>query len=185
MHILEPSNTPPVEIFPFLAYVPSFLSEWKRRAARVRKGMYQTYFQTLEAAKKRAAKGDGGFDTLFSNLLRRRETEEKMAFSDSQLAFMGGGLLDGAIDTTLSSFASFVLCLTAHGDVMKRAQAEIDEVCQGKCPQSSDIKDLTYLTACLMEVSRPRVFSMMRGFVITCCRCSAGAARPTWASRTR
>lgn len=153
MHILEPSNTPPVEIFPFLAYIPAFMSEWKRRAQRVRKGMYAIYFQTLAAAKERAARGDAGFDTLFSHLLRRRETEEKMAFTDSQLAFMGGGLLDGAIDTTLSSFESFMLCLTAYKDVMKRAQEEIDTVCEGRCPQSDDVKNLPYLTACLMEVS--------------------------------
>lgn len=152
MHILEPSNTPPVEVFPFLAYVPAYFAEWKRRARWVRKGMYQVYFKTLDAAKERAAKGQG-FETLFAHILRRRDNEEKMAFTDSQLAFMGGGLLDGAIDTTLSSFESFILCLTAHEDVRKRVQAEIEEVCGGKCPQSSDVKNMPYLTACMLEVS--------------------------------
>lgn len=156
MYVLEPSNTPPVEIFPFLAYVPSFLAAWKRRAARVRKGMYDVYFRTLEAAKQRHANGEDRFSTLFSHMLRQRERGDKVSFTDSQLAFMGGGLLDGAIDTTLSSFESLVVCLTAHKDILKRAQAEVDEVCGDRMPNNNDIGKLLFLKACLMEVFRWR-----------------------------
>lgn len=159
MYILEPSNTPPVDIFPFLAYVPSFMAGWKRRATRVRKGMYDIYFRTLEAAKRRVDDGEDRFNTLFSQLLRQREAGDKAGFSDSQLAFMGGGLLDGAVDTTLSSFESLLACLTGHKDTARRAQEEIDSVCGERCPQYEDIKNLPYLWACMMEVrdmSTPR-----------------------------
>lgn len=153
MHIPEPSNTPPVEIFPWMAYVPSFMAEWKRRAARVRKGMYGIYFQTLDAAKAKMERGDDRFSTLFSHLLRQRQGGGKVGFTDPELAFMGGGLLDGAIDTTLSSVESLILCLTAHKDVQRRAQDEVDRVCGGRPPRPDDIQKLSYLYACMMEVS--------------------------------
>ncbi|KAI9151445.1 Cytochrome P450 monooxygenase yanC [Paramyrothecium foliicola] len=152
MDILEPNNTPPIEIFPFLAYLPSSLAKWKQRAERVSKGIYAVYMRNFDAAKKRYETGHRtAHEPLLTYLMRRREVDDKFSMSDKELSFLAGGLLDGGVDTTFASMGSIMLCLTAHPEVMRRAQAEIDEVCGGKCPGPDDTNKLTYLKACVLE----------------------------------
>ena len=122
MQILEPSNAPPIEIFPFLAYLPDFLATWKRRAALVREGLYHVYTTNLNVAKRSLSNGHHvAYEPVLTYVLERRETDQKLNMSDSELAFFAGGMLDGAVDTTWASMSSTILCLSAHRDVMQRA----------------------------------------------------------------
>ncbi|KAM5344021.1 hypothetical protein ACJ41O_012558 [Fusarium nematophilum] len=115
------------------------------------------YFTTLSAAQKKAAEGRGGWDSLYSHLLRQREQPGKQGvFSDTELAFLGGGLLDAALDTTLSSLQIMVLCLVGHKDVMRRAKEEVDGLCGERMPRCEDFKNLPFLTACFNEALRWR-----------------------------
>ncbi|KAF4998530.1 hypothetical protein FDECE_11771 [Fusarium decemcellulare] len=157
LDFLEPSSTPPVELFPWLIYLPSFLATWKVRAAKIRKGVREIYFKTLDATKKKVADGADRSDSLYTHLLRQREQPGKQeTFTDDQLAFMGGGLLDAALDTTLSGFETLLMCLVTHEDPMRRAREEVDQVCGENMPRCEDMKNLPFLTACLMETLRWR-----------------------------
>jgi hypothetical protein len=157
MQILEPNNTPPIEIFPFLAYLPAFLAKWKRRAALVREGLYDVYGTNLKVAKMSLANGyHVAYEPLLTYVLKRRETDQKLNMSDSELIFLAGGVLDAGVDTTWASTSSTILCLTAHRNVMQRAQAEIDNICGGKCPGLDDVDRLPFVKACLLEVSPER-----------------------------
>jgi hypothetical protein len=66
----------------------------------VREYLYDVYFQLLESAKKalqlRENDGKGKFQSLFEKIL---EDGDK-GFTEEQVAFVGGGLLDAAVDTT-------------------------------------------------------------------------------------
>ena len=53
--IIEPGNTPPVDAFPLLKYVPASLAGWKQRAAAVYKGQHELYHRLLNSTKRRIA----------------------------------------------------------------------------------------------------------------------------------
>ncbi|KFA56573.1 hypothetical protein S40293_01098, partial [Stachybotrys chartarum IBT 40293] len=156
MHLMEPGNIPPIDMFPFLSYVPSFLAKWKRTAIQTQHSIFSLYLRNLEMAKQRLVKHRDGFPTLLSELLQRREADEKMGLTERDLAFVAGSLLDAAVETTMSAVESMLLCFLAHPVVLQRARREVDDVVGDECPQLADTKRMPYLKACLMEVLRWR-----------------------------
>ena len=109
MHLMEPGNIPPIDMFPFLSYVPSFLAKWKRTAIQTQHSIFSLYLRNLEMAKQRLVKHRDGFPTLLSELLQRREADEKMGLTERDLAFVAGSLLDAAVETTMSAVESMLL----------------------------------------------------------------------------
>ncbi|KAH7311277.1 cytochrome P450 21 [Stachybotrys elegans] len=156
LEILEPNNAPPIEIFPILRYVPSFLAKWKHRTSVLREKLYNVYDTNLEGAKVLFRTESYQHEPLVPHLLRKREMGDKLSMSDDELTLFAGGLLEGAVDTTLSALSSVLLCLTAHPEVMRRAQAEIDERCGNRFPGFGDMEQLPYMKACVLEVFRWR-----------------------------
>lgn len=114
------------------------------------------YFSILDAGKKKVADNDDYSDLLLPYLLRQQEQGSKLSFSDGELAFMGGSVLDAAIDTTLATFETLMMCLIAHNDFMMRVLTEIDNVCGEQVPQTEEAKRMPFLAACMMEVLRWR-----------------------------
>lgn len=159
LELLNPGSAPPVGMFPVLKYVPAFLAKWKGQAAALRKNQQYFYKIMLDSAKdelRMYQAGDhprpDGFLSLMARLLQEQDT--KGGFDDHQLAYLGGGLFDAAVDTTYFSSLCFIKALGAHPEVLKRAQAEIDGVSKpGKPPGVEDLDKLQYLKACFFEVS--------------------------------
>lgn len=159
LELLNPGSAPPVGMFPFLKYVPEFLAKWKGQAKELRRNQLSFYYMMLDSAKdelKSTAGGDnskpGGFVSLMTRLLQ--EQGDKGGFDDHQLAYLGGGLLDAAVDTTYLSALSFIKVLGAYPEVLQRAQAEVDSVSKaGRPPRVEDLDKLPYLKACFFEVS--------------------------------
>lgn len=157
MELLAPGVALAVDIFPALGWIPPVFASWKGKAAAVRKGMGETYGVMLENAKRLANGGVAGqrFEPLMARMLR--ENDEKVPFSDRDISLVGGGLLDAAADTTLSTSLFFVQALAAHPDIQRRAQAEIDSLWgRETVPEDIDIGKLPYLIACVNEVIRWR-----------------------------
>lgn len=159
LELLDPGSAPPVGMFPILKYFPSFLAKWKGKAANVRKNQQFFYTMMLKCAKEelknheaRDNKKPGGFLSLMARLLQ--EQDSKGGFDDHQLAYLGGGLYDAAVDTTYLSALAFIKVLGGLPEVLKRAQAEVDSVSEpGKPPRVEDLNKLPYLKACFFEVS--------------------------------
>ena len=152
--LLEPGESAFIDIFPFVTWFPSFLAKWKRRAATIREAMQEMYYRNLRIAKEKLADhNQSHFHSLFGQILARVKKHEKIDFTEQDLAFMGGAILEASMDTTLASFESFMLCVLAHEKVLNRLQRELDEVCGEKCPEPTDIENLPYLQACLNEAS--------------------------------
>ena len=81
--ILAPGATPPIDLLPFLKYLPG---SWKTRAANVRRDQYALYRSLMEATKQRISQGisTGG---LMEQILK---DQEKLELDDEHVAYMGG-----------------------------------------------------------------------------------------------
>ncbi|KAK8088537.1 cytochrome P450 [Apiospora hydei] len=167
--LLTPGVAPPVEMFPVLKWVPAFLAKWKRTARDLRRNQQGFYGMMLESAKEERRQRKAAslsskeaplrYESLMARILRAQEESGKAEFDDCQLAYLGGGLLDAAVDTTYSTALTFVKILAARPEIMKKAQAEIESVCgaDNGPPQPKDINKLPYLRAySSLEIARPQ-----------------------------
>ena len=57
-------------------------------------------------------------------------------------------------DTTVSAIGTFFLAMVCYPEVQKAAQAELDNVLNGRLPEHSDIFSLPYLSALVKEIYR-------------------------------
>ncbi|KAH6662075.1 cytochrome P450 21 [Halenospora varia] len=171
LELVEPGGVaPPIDIFPFLAWVPSSLAKWKQKAAAVRQGVNETY----NAMFVHVQQGQDNetfvsrWEPMMARLLRERDEsaadienpeQKEPHFSDRDIALIGGGVLDGASHSTLATALYFVQALAAHTDIQRRVQAEIDSYFKGKesaMLEPIDTSLLPYLRACIMELIRWR-----------------------------
>lgn len=161
LELLTPGVAPPVDMFPILKLIPESLGGgWKRQARELhhkQKGFYYMMLDTAKEERKRATDPDHAprarHESLMAKLLRERQEVGKESFDDHQLAYMGGGLLDAAVDTTFSSTLTSIQALASHPEAMRRAQEEVDGVCgTERPPQPRDLEQLPYLKACYLEV---------------------------------
>lgn len=152
--MMEPGNTPPVDIYPFLHYIPQkVFGNWFSRAKGVSEEMGQLYSQYLDLVYDRRKKvGSAGsfMDTVI-------DQNEKLGLTRHQLYFLGGVLMEGGSDTTSSIILAFIHAMTKWTDVLKKAQAEIDAVVgEDRTPVWSDYDKLPYIAATVKEAMRWR-----------------------------
>ena len=65
-----------------------------------------------------------------------------------------GNNISGGVDTTASTIGTFFLAMVCYPEVQKKAQAELDEVLDGRLPEHSDIASLPYFSALIKELYR-------------------------------
>lgn len=149
--ILEPGNTPPVDTFPFLKYIPASLAGWKKRAAAVYKGQHDLYHGLLNGTKRRIA--NAGYVNCFMDRLLSDEEKAKHGLDDEHLAFLGGVMMEAGSDSTSSTLLSFILAMVKYPHVLKKLQEEVDAVCgDERAPAFEDMPNLPYVQACVYEV---------------------------------
>lgn len=156
--MLDAGAVPPLDLFPWLRHVPDSLTPWrgwKARAAALKKRQNGLYHDLLEEARTRIAQGKG-LDSFMAGLLL---DQEKSGYSDIQLEYLGGFLMEGGSDTMAMAFEVFILAMAAHPEAQKRAQEEVDRVFgeEGVGAVLARDMDLPYLKACFNEVC-PLVF---------------------------
>ncbi|PNY24206.1 Fumitremorgin C synthase [Tolypocladium capitatum] len=152
--LMEPGATPPVDIYPFLHWVPQkVFGNWLSRSKNVGDEMNGLYSSVLERVRERR-RTQGNKDSLMDSLLDQRE---KLGFSDHQLYFLGGVLMEGGSDTTSSLIIAFIHAMTRWGNVLTKAQQEIDGVVgEDRTPVWSDYAKLPYVAAIVKEAQRWR-----------------------------
>ncbi|KAL2787809.1 cytochrome P450 [Aspergillus keveii] len=151
--ILDPGAAPPVDAFPFLKLIPEFLAPWKKEAREIRQEQRALYFELMRETKERIShqKTTGCF---MERLLR---DQEKLGLDDEHMVYLGGILMEAGSDTTASTLLSFILALTMHPEVLKKAQSEVDSVCGSeRSPTFADIENLKYLKCWMDETLRWR-----------------------------
>lgn len=94
--VMEPGATPPVDVYPFLHYLPqSIFHNWVDRATHVQKEMNGLYSRFLSDIRARRAKV-GSRGSFMDKVLDQADSEKRMdglSYSDHELWFMGGKYL--------------------------------------------------------------------------------------------
>ncbi|KAK7228101.1 hypothetical protein V2G26_000271 [Clonostachys chloroleuca] len=120
---------------------------WLELLEPVRNFMLESYFSYLETTleSKNDAKEKGG---------RSQRRFQSATFSHDELAYVGGGLIDAAVDTTWATLSSFMLCMAACPDAQAKAHDEISRVRPDQPPGGDVIERIPYIRACLLEILR-------------------------------
>ncbi|KAJ6562394.1 cytochrome P450 [Mycena capillaripes] len=149
---MEVGKAPPVDVFPVLNVVPARFSGWKQRAHNLRKRQEALFTYLLDRVTARVARGEnnGAFmEEAYTHA-------DEWSLSPPLLLHLGGALLEGS-DTSASVIQGFILLLSAHPEVQKKAQAEMDAVVGlEEPPKWEDLKRLPYMQAVLEEYMRFR-----------------------------
>ncbi|KAI3319462.1 cytochrome P450 [Xylariaceae sp. AK1471] len=154
--IIAPGFIPPHDIFPFLKIMPDFLTPWrgwKQKTRSVRQRQQALYQDLFAGVKDRMAQGRSQ-ECFLADVLRNNE---KYGYSDVDLAYIGGVLLEGGTETTASAFETFLLVMVAYPSFLKKAQEEVDGFYgNDKMPTGTSDAELPFLAACLLEILRWR-----------------------------
>lgn len=146
--------TPPVDIFPFLKFLPQQLfGHWVNRAKAVHDEMHILYGNLREAVmKRRATSGSQG-----SIIDRVLDQQEKLELTDHQVNLLAGVTTKGGSDTSAAVLASCIQAMVTWPEVLKKAHAEIDAVIPAdRVPEWSDYEKLPYIAAIVKESHRWR-----------------------------
>lgn len=132
VHLLDPNATPPVDIFPFLTWIPAMYATWKRRAQNARKGLFLAYSALVDHAhqSRQDDANNPRFESLVERLLRENQSPSEVKepiLSKRDIKFIAGGVLDGAFDTSYHTSLNLLKTFAAHPAIQKRVQHELDE----------------------------------------------------------
>jgi cytochrome P450 len=152
--LMEPGNTPPVDIFPFLHWVPeSWLGSWVSRSKNVGDEMSALYSGMLELVQARRAEGINM--KCFTDVVL--DQNEKTGLSQHELYFLVGTMMEGGSDTTSSIVIAWVQAMTRWGEVLRKAQTEIDGLMgEERSPVWEDYERLPYVAQMVKEAMRWR-----------------------------
>jgi cytochrome P450 family 619 len=152
--VMEAGNTPPVDIFPFLKLVPEkLLGMWRTRAQSVGNEMTALYSEWVEYVVERR-KNSGSRDCFLDRIL---DQGAKLDLDKHGLYFLCGTVMEGGSDTTSSLVIAFIHAMTKWPEVLKKAQAEMDQVVgDDRTPTWEDYAQLPYIAACVKEAHRWR-----------------------------
>ncbi|KAF5369132.1 hypothetical protein D9757_011081 [Collybiopsis confluens] len=135
---LASSETPPVDLFPILKYVPEKWASWKSLAKQIRTMQHKIYSRMLHQCEQ----------------LANDESEDFSSFIEQHL---GGVCLEAGSETTSALVLLVLHCLVAFPKEQRRCQEEIDRVVGlGRSPVISDYANLPYIQAFVKEVHRFR-----------------------------
>ncbi|KAH7072508.1 putative cytochrome P450 oxidoreductase [Paraphoma chrysanthemicola] len=154
-HLMEPGAVPPVDEFPFLQYIPSFLAPWKRRAAAVKDEQFGYWTQARSRLEKRRL--DGTRRNCIGDMLLDEWEKSGWPMSSEAFTWVLGEFVAAGSDTTASQLQTLILALAKNPHVQKKAQVEIDAVCGStRAPTWSDLSQLPYINAIVKEGMRWR-----------------------------
>jgi hypothetical protein len=88
--ILAPGATPPVDAFPFLKYLPAFMSGWRVRAKQVKQEQSSLYLKLLQETKDRIGQNNKTTPCFLERVLKE---QEKSGLDDVHVAYLGGNLV--------------------------------------------------------------------------------------------
>lgn len=152
--LLQPGTLPPVDLFPFLRWVPeSVFGNWKTRVRKTNIEINELYSEHLDMVLKRR-KEEGSRDSYADRLIKE---QEKQGWSRHQLYFMAGVMMEAGSDTTSAAISSFMNLIAKYPEFAKQAQKEIDAVVgEERSPVWEDFDKLPSVTAIIKETMRFR-----------------------------
>ncbi|KAJ3478426.1 hypothetical protein NLI96_g9763 [Meripilus lineatus] len=144
-----------VDVFPILKHAPAWLpgADFQRKAKEWKKLTLEMVDAPYRAAQRATVEGNVRrcFVTEVTSDLERlgaNKDQYEVLRNCAGLGFAAG------VQTTSTSLMSLFLALMLYPDVQKRAQDELDRVCNGRLPDFSDRPALPYVDALCAELSR-------------------------------
>ncbi|KAH9009901.1 cytochrome P450 [Lactarius pseudohatsudake] len=150
LHEMNP-GTRLVEMVPWLRYIPSRFSKWKRDA------QYWFIQDSLMFQRLLGTVVDdltNGIDrpSFGATIIK---TQSKHGLSELEQAWLAGDTLAAGGETTSTALHWWVLAMLVYPNVQARAHAELDEVVgRGRPPTSADVSFLPYIRAMVKETVR-------------------------------
>lgn len=147
----------PVDFFPFLRYLPSWIpGAYYATFARDNSAVIDALHDyPYEEVRRNMAKGEVKPSFMLNQLevLDREGTDGADALSDIKGA--AGVMYCAGSDTTFSTLSFFFFAMLTHPEAQTRAQKEIDEVVGfGRLPDFEDRGSLPYIECILQETLR-------------------------------
>lgn len=159
--ILDQGALPPIEVFPWLRYVPDFLTPWrgwKERAEFLKKRQSKFYHELFSETAERLKAGKSR-ECFMARLIKEQERatnagRDKDVYSQLEMDYIGGFLMEGGADTTAMAFETFILAMASCPEIQKEAQGEVDSVFGAtEMPHAANGEKLPFLKAGFLEVS--------------------------------
>ncbi|KAF5384354.1 hypothetical protein D9615_003159 [Tricholomella constricta] len=144
----------PVDIFPFLRYLPSWFpgAAFKQSAREWKMKIHEFVEKPYAHALKRIENGDI-LPSFLSTILGQKLDLSKEAENDVKWA--ANSMYAASADTTISTVCNFFLAMIYNPDVLAKAQQELDEVIGSeRLPMFSDRASLPYIECVLNETWR-------------------------------
>ncbi|GLI63266.1 hypothetical protein VaNZ11_006170 [Volvox africanus] len=115
--------------------------------------MRQTMLDVVQERRSALAAGLAGKDDLLQALLTARD-DAGVGLSDEELWEDVHDIMGAGHETTATTTAALLYCISAHTDVRQRVEKELEDVLGGKDPSYGDLERMPYLQACAKEVMR-------------------------------
>ena len=150
----EIGATPPIDLFPFLKYLPERLwGNWKTRAQDLREFALGLYSPLVEQVLTRRALGTR-LDTFLDGVL---DQNDKLDLNREEINIMCGNLLEGGTDTTGTLILTLWQAMALHPEILAEAHAQIDSVLdESTMPTWADYERLPYVAMIVKELQRWR-----------------------------
>ncbi|KLO09945.1 cytochrome P450 [Schizopora paradoxa] len=147
------SNLWIVDVIPALQYLPGWLPGmgFKKVAKQYHSVLYEFMERPFKFVKSRMAKSAAATSFVSSEL----ESSSGSPEEEHEIKWTTAALYGGGADTSVAVMQTFILAMTLHPEVVRKAQAEIDSVIGAdRLPQLSDRPSLPYLDAVIKETLR-------------------------------
>ncbi|KAI0088575.1 cytochrome P450 [Irpex rosettiformis] len=145
-----------VDIFPLMKFLPAWMARWKREGEEFHNQMSAVLEKYLSDANEQMVSGDA--QTCYVSEFI--QTEDRHGFSRKTSAWISAVMLAAGAETTSSTMTNFLLAMLNYPGVMRKAQAELDEVVgRGRVPTFADMDNLPYIRAIVRETLRWRPVS--------------------------
>lgn len=154
--IMETGATPPVDIFPWIKYIPEkLLGSYVTRARSIGTQMSELYSDVLgRVLLRRENTSETQLITFMDKVL---DQQEKNELPPNQLRFIGGILMEGGLDTSSSLILAIIQAMIHYLEVQRKAQEEIDSVVEfQRSPVWADLPKLPYINMIVKEGHRWR-----------------------------
>lgn len=154
--IFEMGASPPVDIFPFLSWIPeSLLNNWKSRAASVAQTMDSVYGPLVDRVLSRRGKAGSKKGGSFLDMVL--DQQEKLQLTRHEIDLQVGNLLEGGSETLSITIIAFIQAMVLYPEVQKEAQSAIDNVIGSeRTPSWEDYSSLSYVVMVAKETMRWR-----------------------------
>ncbi|KAJ7594361.1 cytochrome P450 [Mycena floridula] len=147
-----------VESWPWLLKLPRSLQWFRREPEERRQRDIKFLMHMFNDVKSRMQDGTCP-DCLASQAIANMDG----TLSDLQVAYSLSTPFGAGIETTAGTLSCFILAMLHFPEVMKKAQAELDQVVGHRLPAFSDRENLPYVNAVVNETLRWRPIAVLGG----------------------